>query len=580
MPLEKAVAQDSFSAGMFRGVARHLIPPNGCYDLLNFLLDDEDGTPYKRDGAAYLTPTSAFRPNGGVGIWDGRTVAGDRTLLAGMQSATEGRLAIAAADDLSLTYNGALGIIGPNVKFTENDGVVIVTGNEPVQAGSAAGMLVYAGSRKTAEYTTGTVSMTASSKVVTGAGTAWSANVDQGMVIEVAGRFNIVESVDSNTQITLRYAYGGPTAAGLAYTLRPVGSIGAAANEISACAEFVAGRPVGVPYNNPTRMVFNAFLPDTADPDYGGYNPTNYHQFPGRVIGINAIRDTAFVFTTAGLFAVSNMTFDLTDDMGNAQQRVEKLDGMVLWSHQGVAAWGNALIVPARDGVYLVDGVSAPTLLSRSMDGLYRAYVNSGYRPGQGTVYRNTYLLPILDSSLAVQGWFTCKLDGGDSESGFWPWTRLTSTGVRAAAVRNRIDSAPRLLGVSSATGARLCELWWFDEGSGVQTEVDESAITFQLETRDYPTGSGNRNTVRKARVAYNLKDSPPNTAAISFSYASEDGSYTQHTDTAAAAEPGSETWLFVERGRYVRFKLACSSVSHEASIKSIEAWVRPNAKD
>lgn len=64
-----------------------------------------------------------------------------------------------------------------------------------------------------AQYTTGTVAMTSGSAIVTGSGTSWSANVAKGMYLSVSDAdvgdgavWYRIESVDSNTQVTLENA--------------------------------------------------------------------------------------------------------------------------------------------------------------------------------------------------------------------------------------------------------------------------------------------------------------------------------------------------------------------------------------
>lgn len=568
---------------MFRGVARHLIPEGGCFDLLNYLLDDEDGLPYKRGGGAYLSTAAAGNnfQGGAVALWDGRLVGGYRTVVATTNLARDtSTLYVAAADDASLAeVGGALAGSG-QVKFTEYNGILVIG----VGAGDSLTTkpYVYAGSRKTAQYSTGTVAMTAGSRTVVGSGTSWTTNADAGMIFihdeGGSNRWNVVESIDSATTLTLRWPWTGNTDASSAYSLNPASDNAMSGSTIAACPEWVAGRICGVKASQPNQMAFTGFT-DEGYPHFGT-DSNDYHAFQGAILGIHAIRDMALVFTTSGLYAVRNMSFDLTDPTGNVQQTVERIDGMVLWSQQGVVPWGNALVVPARDGVYLVDGVSTPVLLSRSVSDLYREYVASGYRPGQGTIFRNTYVLPFVDSSLVVQGWLTCKLDAGDAETGFWPWTRLSAGVPRPVTVRNRPDSQPKLLGAAAASGGRMVDLKWFDPSATYKNDADGSAFTFTWETRDYPTGSGNRNTVKRARVAYDLVDAGSDNPAFTFSYASEDGSYTALSDTAGEASPGNESWPFVKRGRYVRFKLSCATAAASASVKSVEAWVRQSAKD
>lgn len=68
-------------------------------------------------------------------------------------------------------------------------------------------------------YSTGTVSVTSGSATVTGSGTTWSTNLAAGEFFRVANHAKeyLIESVDSNTQITLAANYTGASGAGLSY---------------------------------------------------------------------------------------------------------------------------------------------------------------------------------------------------------------------------------------------------------------------------------------------------------------------------------------------------------------------------
>lgn len=72
----------------------------------------------------------------------------------------------------------------------------------------------------TTTYTTGTVSVTNASAVVTGSDTAFSSNVTTSDVfLGPDGEYYAITSVDSDTQVTLSRVYGGTTASGQTYTV-------------------------------------------------------------------------------------------------------------------------------------------------------------------------------------------------------------------------------------------------------------------------------------------------------------------------------------------------------------------------
>ena len=71
------------------------------------------------------------------------------------------------------------------------------------------------------QYTAGTVTVTNGSNVVTGAGTAWLASVDQGDIFTVLadGVWYEVAGVASDTSLTLAANYGGVSGGGKAYAV-------------------------------------------------------------------------------------------------------------------------------------------------------------------------------------------------------------------------------------------------------------------------------------------------------------------------------------------------------------------------
>lgn len=69
----------------------------------------------------------------------------------------------------------------------------------------------------TAEYTTGTISITTATATVTGSGTSWLANASAGEYIRIGEDLYLIQSVDSNTSITLSSTYIGVTISGKTY---------------------------------------------------------------------------------------------------------------------------------------------------------------------------------------------------------------------------------------------------------------------------------------------------------------------------------------------------------------------------
>jgi hypothetical protein len=327
-------AQADFSLGAFQGVARHLIPDRGFYAGSNVLLDD-DGAVYKRGGSAYLS-TSGFNAAGLRFILDAYLAGGARTLIA--DSADFGVLDVAEAP----VNIGGAGLANPK-RAAVIGGVAVIGGGA-----------MYAGSRKAANYTTGTLSTTLGSKTVTGAGTLWAANADAGMFLKIGTeRYYVIASVDSDTQVTLTEAYEGSTGGGKAYTLSAL----ATAPRTSDYYAVGFDRLISVE-NDEIHFSRGVSPGGTGFPPVGNsqwqtFDATDMHKIPGGVRGIGAyfLRDTLYAFTSGGVYAVSNMAYDLTDDAGNQQQTLTRVSpDLTLWANEGLASYGDSMIVPPPTG--------------------------------------------------------------------------------------------------------------------------------------------------------------------------------------------------------------------------------------
>jgi hypothetical protein len=478
------------------------------------------------------------------------------------------------------------------------------------------GGAIYGGSRKTAQYTTGTVTTTTGSQVVTGAGTLFSANVDAGMLFRVGSeRVYVVQSVDSNTQITLSEAYQGTTAGGKSYTLKAVETATSPYRQVETYAT-IFDRLLAASGNT---LEFSALRSSTTGlTQPHSFAATDRHVMPGGadILGVEALRDVVFVFTTGGVYSVLGMAFNLLDPAGvSFQQRIELVNrDVVLWGKEGVATTGNALIVPAIDGVYRMGVASAPELLSRSITPLYVEYVRAGYRPGGAVVFRNTYMLPILDSAGVVVDFLVCRLDRPTQARGIgvlWPWARWDGHGGNVTALALRVGGpasarSPNVLAASKATAGRVLKLAGCWEPSAARkNDADASTHQWRVETRDVATGNGNLNTVRRVRIRYELLDAASDDPKInayysvgapvagqplwggvlwgSFSWG--DATLDEFAQLAGQAPEDvgrtPYTWVgWAARTRHIRTRFQCSAPCQDLVLRSVEWFVRRAAKD
>lgn len=395
------------------------------------------------------------------------------------------------------------------------------------------------------------------------------------------------------------YLPGGAT-----YDGTSVGSVAAAVKE-SPYFAIVANRLIAA---KGTRVSFSKV--DTP----GTFEATDYHELPGgvEILGLAGGRDALVVFTTNGIWVISGLSQELTDAEGNVQHRLDHYAGdLVLWGASGVAAWEDALIVPGTEAVWQIKrGVTSEQIgsfsqISQPIVDLYQEYVRSGYSPGQATVFRSHYILPIIGSGRVIDT-LVCRLDM-PIKGGGAPWTRMSGYGAALGALETRVSASssrePQLLGGTYGTDSRVLNLSYFHQSEDTETDADGSTPEWSLTTRSYLTGSNVANTVRSLRVRYQLS-SQPQGATISLSVTSDVpppgaavwgrvvwGAFTWATGGGASSEPLAGAapesvdasqpyrWRFARKRRVIRFTLTCKDPSARLAIKSLELFIRPTGR-
>lgn len=343
------------------------------------------------------------------------------------------------------------------------------------------------------------------------------------------------------------------------------------------------------------------------------FEATDYWDLPGgvEILGLVGGRESAVIFTTNGIYVISNMTLNLTDEAGNIQQRLDHYSGnLLLWGASGIASWEDALIVPSTDAVWLVKrGVTSEQIasfaqLSQPIVELYQEYVRAGYEPGQATVFRSHYILPIIGGGRVIDT-LVCRLDLpiSDKQGGGSPWTRLSGYGAAMGAFETRVSASssrePLLLGGTYGTDSRILNLSYFHQSEDTEDDADGSAPEFSFATRSYPTGANVANTVTSLRVRYQMtsaaggatiaasisSDTPPKSAAVwgrvswgEFFWASAGATESEALggdapESIDAAK--TKRWRFARKRRSIRFTLSCKQPTGQLSIKSVELFIR-----
>ena len=591
--------QDEF-AGIFRG---RRAPRGSVYDAINGLVNDERLL-FRRGGSVLKSGSDA--DDALLGLWDGITIAGRRTVFW-----SDSSLYVLDADDASIVGlesavavplpSGNSVVPAPFSSGVEVGGLVFFVGGVSADAQSE---VVYAGSRKTADYSTGTFAATQGSVTLTGSGTSWLANVDAGMILLTVSAetlfYNVVKSVESDTSLTLARPWTDTTGSGITYTMTPVAQF----TPISAtlfgnpptAAHAVAGQRLiralgnrayfsrpssdGEFYQDPaqisTQTTHPASIEDAA---------TDYHELPKAAVisGADAIGDTAVLFTTAGVWAIENMALDAVDDFGNLQRPVRQISqDVILWGEPGMAAWAGALVVPAIDDVYVMGLDGRPVGVGDGIKPLYRQYVEAGYRPGLAAVHRGHYGLPIVDDTNSLVDVLVCRLDLRGSRGASRPaWTRWDdhAAGVGYARRVGASTRDPKLLGVN---GLRVTDLTGcFEPDASGKSDGDGTNHQLQVVTQDFPSGAI-EHTWTGAKVALELVDAATDNPTFEVEYSS--GPVESETWTSADTRGESdgerpEAFRFAKRARALRLRITTSGAAARAVLRYVEATFRQRGR-
>lgn len=350
------------------------------------------------------------------------------------------------------------------------------------------------------------------------------------------------------------------------------------------------------------RVDFSGIYSGTGAPTF---DPTDFHLMPDgvQILGLQSLRNALAVFTTGGVWIISNIGMDLTDASGNVQQRIDKYSSdLILWGDAGVAAYEGGLVMPAMDGVWLLSlGVESEARVpfarvSDPIQKLYRDYVAAGYTPGQACVFNGHYFLPVLNGATPID-LLVCRLDAQSR-----PWTRFGGFGAQLAALTVRTSMsaplAPELIGGSTVAG-RVLNLPYFTTNSVTAADADGSPHTWSVQTRDIPTGPLNENTIVSLEVGYDLSGSGAAVTASqlsgrhgvggtrwgAFTWGNAKWSAGMETVPLSGVAPESvfgfdpHTWWVGKRERYARFRLASTASASYLTLRYLKVKIRSSGR-
>jgi hypothetical protein len=409
--------------------------------------------------------------------------------------------------------------------------------------------------------------------------------------IDTTERAYVVQSVDSNTQLTLTENYAGVTGSAKTYTLYQIlqlptnGTFYLTGEHIATVANRLVIGAMAITTNNKKNRLYFSGLTASGETIGHSWSSGDFHDLPdnARITGLAPLGDTLIIFTTAGIWTLDGLAYDIVDADGNPQHRLQRLsDSLILAGANGIVSQENALIVPCLDGIYRIDGVSAPQRLSTSIDPYYRAYTDAGRTFGQASVYHDHYLLPVLDASLAYVDLLVCRLDRaqGSSLGTVYPWTRFDGFGANVCAFAVHISSAgaPKLIAASRATSSRVLNCADFFSISTSGVEADSTAHDLDVKTRLHSTGGNTLNAVRKVKVRYELDEGAAPDPTLSLTWTDDLTTYSNQQELEEdATGTGVGTARINQRVREIGYRLSCNDSPAKFVIRSIETFLRPS---
>lgn len=541
-----------------------LIPENATYDVINGLFDQAEGVVYRRGGGTYKGSATAASM---VSVYDVNLAVGQRTVMMAAD-----RIMQLGADDATpqdILATGSFSGVGPRRAVVKGGALVI-----PINTSTFVGTAIFGGSRKTANYNTGTISITDGSRTVTGTGTTWSTNVDAGMLLRegTTANYGIVKSVDSNTQLTLIDPWPNAVS-GESYTLYRYVAGETGALTVTTGRQYLAVAANRLIVGQDETIAFSLIETDPT-PTFG--DSTDYHRIPrGQVVGLQSYRDGVLVFTTAGVLLLGNIALDLTDASGNVQQTLTTINSdLVLWDDNGLANWRNAVVVPATDNIYLFDGSSTPVPMGEPVRDLYQSYVVAGYTLGLAQIHRGHYILPILNGTTWVDT-LVCKLDS-------LSWSRLAGYSGQCIGFANRTATTGRRQTLLGINGTRLVDCSnWFDPAAAAKNDADGTTHAFTVTTRDY-TLSMLKGFVKKIRVWVEGVDAGTDNPTLTVGYATglPGGSFAALTGSVAESTGEAPSVLTANvAAQKVRFQITSTSPWATLKLKALDLFVRPRGR-
>jgi hypothetical protein len=333
-----------------------------------------------------------------------------------------------------------------------------------------------------ANYSTGTITVTGGSAIVTGSGTTWATttNAEVGEYIKLPdGKWYLIKTIGSNTSITIELNYQGPTLSGQTYVISPWGEVQGKLNSSVAPTGLIRPKPkyIANHINRIWALEGNTLRFSVLDTSVAeeNFNDWDTGSNAGSIIIPSGKGDTG-----TGLYSLNNSLYIFQrraiwrlygNSPGNFELRnVSNEIGMI--DKRTLVEWNDLLIFLSDLGVYLFDGSNLKNVSENKINTTIDSWANK--TSPTAVLWDNRYVISNTSSANSFNN-EAYVLDLTDET-----WTRFKNIHISGFSSWTGSTDDGRIYFTSSNQGSIYrWDIGGNDDGYPIITEYDTPSIGF-----------------------------------------------------------------------------------------------------
>lgn len=474
-----------FDGGLITDIHETKLKSNQSPNLQNVVFDESGsiktrGGYIKYNASAMAEPVSGLiRYYGSDGISQLLAKSGDALFLG---------------DDVAGTFTeitlGSGVSLDQSLDWTVSNGtLLVVDGSNYIQK--------YRGSTKS-NYSTGTISVTNGSEVVTGSGTTWTGNTEVGEYIKLPNnKWYKITNVTGNTTLSVEVEYQGSTVSGQTYIVSPWGEVQGKLNSALTPGTLVRPAPISIQnhYNRIWTLEDNTLRFSALDTsvDEENFNDFDSSNNAGQInipstkgakgVGIYSFNDSLYVFQQRAIWRVVG-TAPSNFELRNISNEVGLL------ARASLVEWNNLLIFLSDQGIVAFDGTNIRNISQYKINSLIDSWANK--TSVAAVLWDNKYMLSYTPTADANNNEaIFCDLVQGEIGASLGlsigtRWGKFTNIPANVfSAWIGGSDSGEIYFGSSAAGYVYKWGTGTTDDGTDITTIYDTPSIGFQKNVDD-----------------------------------------------------------------------------------------------